>query len=99
MDVILLGVGLTAAGFGAYYGLVANGVSDINAGNAVQLTFVLGLTLLWVASYVARVFNKDMTYTKQLKEYEEAVMQKRLEELPAAELEAMMKEVEMEKKK
>ena len=52
------------------------------------------MTLLWVGSYVQRVFNKDMTYGKQLKEYEEAVMQKRLEEMPESELMALMDESE-----
>lgn len=33
----------------------------------------------------------------QLEAYEEAVMQKRLEEMPEAELEALMKEIEKEK--
>jgi hypothetical protein len=28
------------------------------------------------------IMNKDMTYVKQLKDYEDAVMAKRLEELP-----------------
>lgn len=47
-----------------------------------------------MGSYVARVANKDMTYVKQLKDYEDAVMQKRLEELPEAELEKMMDELD-----
>ena len=59
----------------------------------MQLTFVLGLSLAWVASYVLRVMNKDMTYVKQLKDYEDAVMAKRLEELPEAELEKMMDDI------
>ena len=92
-DVILIGVGMTAAGFGLYYGLQANGVSAIWAGNIVQLTFVGGLSLAWVASYVLRVMNKDMTYVKQLKDYEDAVMAKRLEELPEAELSKMMDDI------
>ena len=40
-------------------------------GEHVQLTFVLGLSVAWVGSYVARVMNKDMTYVKQLKDYED----------------------------
>ena len=40
-----------------------------------------------------RVVNKDMTYATQLKDYEDAVMAKRLEELPEAELEKMMEEI------
>lgn len=34
-----------------------------------------------------------MTYVKQLEDYEEAVMAKRLAEMPAAELERLMAEV------
>ena len=91
--VITLGVGVTGAGFALYYGLQGAGVDPIWAGNIVQLTFVLGLTVAWVGSYVSRVMNKDMTYVKQLKDYEDAVMAKRLEELPEAELEKMMEEI------
>eukprot|EP00227_Mantoniella_beaufortii_P022001 CAMPEP_0197575300 /NCGR_PEP_ID=MMETSP1326-20131121/742_1 /TAXON_ID=1155430 /ORGANISM="Genus nov. species nov., Strain RCC2288" /LENGTH=199 /DNA_ID=CAMNT_0043138043 /DNA_START=37 /DNA_END=636 /DNA_ORIENTATION=- len=92
-DVLIIGVGTTAAGFIMYYGLQANGVSAIWAGNIVQLTFVGGLTIAWVGSYVMRVFNKDMTYVKQLKDYEDAVMAKRLEELPEAELQKMLDDI------
>ena len=95
LDVILIGGGVTGLGFAAYYGLQEFADFDAQwAGNVVQLTFVLLLTLLWVGSYVQRVFNKDMTYGKQLKEYEEAVMQKRLEEMPESELMALMDESE-----
>ena len=95
LDVILIGGGVTGLGFAAYYGLQEFAGFDAQwAGNVVQLTFVLLLTLLWVGSYVQRVFNKDMTYGKQLKEYEEAVMQKRLEEMPESELMALMDESE-----
>lgn len=90
---MLIGVGITGLGFGMYYGLQSMGMDPIWAGNWVQITFVLGLTIAWVGSYVSRVFNKDMTYVKQLKDYEDAVMAKRLEELPEAELEKMMEEI------
>ncbi len=57
------------------------------------------LQVVWTGSYVARVFNKDMTYGKQLEEYEAAVMRKRLEELPAAELDSLMADVDAEKER
>ena len=37
-------------------------------------------------SYVFRVANKDMTYAQQLKDYEDAVIQKRFEELSEEEV-------------
>lgn len=38
-----------------------------------------------------------MTYVTQLKDYEEAVMQKRLDEMTEAELEILLEEVEKDK--
>ena len=80
-DVLLIGFGTTAAGVVMYNSLQQFGMSQANAGNIVQLTFVLGLTLVWVGSYLFRVKNKEMTYVKQLKTYEQQVMEKRLEEI------------------
>nr|PNR54387.1 hypothetical protein PHYPA_008064 [Physcomitrium patens] len=96
-DVILIGVGLTAFGVGLKYGLEFFGVDPLRAGNVVQIIMVAGLTIGWISSYVFRVSNKDMTYAKQLKDYENKVMEKRLEELPEAELETMLAQVEEEK--
>jgi hypothetical protein len=38
-----------------------------------------------------------MTYVKQLEDYEEAVMKKRLEEMPETERERLLQEIENEK--
>lgn len=38
-----------------------------------------------------------MTYARQLQDYEEAVMRKRLEEIPEAEMERLAAEIEEEK--
>ena len=54
------------------------GLDSAQAGNVVQITLVLGLMLAWTATYVFRVGNKEMTYVKQLKDYEDAVMQVRM---------------------
>lgn len=51
------------------------GVDSIKAGNAVQLIMVLGLTVGWISTYVFRVSSKEMTYAKQLKDYENKVME------------------------
>jgi hypothetical protein len=42
---------------------------------------------------------QDMTYVTQLKEYEEAVMQKRLEEMTDDELQRMLDDAEKQKQK
>lgn len=70
-----------------YYGAQAFGVDATTAGNYVQLIIILGICIGWIGSYLFRVANKDMTYVKQLQDYEEAVMKKRLEEMPEAEYE------------
>ena len=93
-DIILIGVGLFGVGFGLYYGLqAAFGMDAIMAGNYAQLIIFVGLCFGWVGSYLFRVATKQMTYAKQLEDYEEAVMQKRLEELPEAELENIMQDI------
>lgn len=53
------------------------GVDPLQAGNAVQLILVLGLTLGWISTYIFRVGNKEMTYAQQLRDYESQVMQVR----------------------
>ena len=40
---------------------------------------------------------QEMTYVKQLEDYEEAVMKKRLEEMPETERERLLQEIEQEK--
>jgi hypothetical protein len=49
-----------------------------------------------ISTYIFRVATKDMTYAKQLRDYENAVLQKRLEELADDEIEALMQEIELE---
>ncbi|KAG9444254.1 hypothetical protein H6P81_015594 [Aristolochia fimbriata] len=97
-DVLLIGVGVTVAGIGLKSGLEFAGVDPLQAGNVVQLVLVLGLTVGWISTYIFRVSNKDMTYAKQLRDYENKVMQKRLEGLTEAELEALLEQVEEEKR-
>lgn len=98
-DVLLIGLGLTAVGFGLKSGLELIGLDSMKAGNVVQLVMVLGLTVGWISSYIFRVSSKDMTYAQQLRDYENKVMQKRLEELPEAELEVLLAQVEEEKQR
>nr|CAB3478609.1 unnamed protein product [Digitaria exilis] len=98
-DVLLIGVGVTAFGVGLKYGLELLGVDPLQAGNVVQLLVVLGMTVGWISTYMFRVANKDMTYAKQLRDYEKQVMEKRLESLSEAELQALLEQVEEEKQR
>lgn len=97
-DVLLIGVGVTLAGIGLKSGLEFVGVDPLQAGNVVQLVLVLGLTVGWISTYIFRVSNKEMTYAQQLRNYESQVMEKRLESLTEAELEALLEQVEEEKR-
>ncbi|KAM2487799.1 hypothetical protein ACFX1W_039679 [Malus domestica] len=97
-DVLLIGVGVTAIGIGLKSGLEFAGVDPLQAGNVVQLVLVLGLTIGWISTYIFRVSNKEMTYAQQIRDYESKVMEKRLEGLTEAELEALLEQVEEEKR-
>ncbi|KAJ4970262.1 hypothetical protein NE237_003361 [Protea cynaroides] len=96
-DVLLIGLGVMVLGIGLKSGLEFVGVDPLQAGNVVQLVMVLGLTIGWISTYIFRVSNKEMTYAQQLRDYEDKVMQKRLEGLTEAELEALLEQVEEEK--
>lgn len=92
-----LGIGLAifiVAGL-VYLALQLFGLDGINAGIWTQALLVVGL-IAWSLSYLLRVGNKNMTYNQQLKDYEEAVMQKRLEEISPEELAQLQQEVESE---
>ncbi|VEU39294.1 unnamed protein product [Pseudo-nitzschia multistriata] len=70
------------------------GVDEVDAGKYIGVGFTAVATLLWVSTYIFRVATKDMTYAKQLKDYENAVIQKRLEELDEDEIQALQEEIE-----
>ena len=69
------------------------------AGNVILVGYVGLGTVVWTGSYVFRVANKDMTYAKQLKDYEQAVIQKRFDELSGDEVDALMGEIYPDKPK
>ncbi|KAF6163864.1 hypothetical protein GIB67_024719 [Kingdonia uniflora] len=98
-DVLAIGVGVTLIGVGLKSGLEFVGVDPLQAGNVVQLVLVLGLTIGWISTYIFRVSNKEMTYAQQLRDYENKVMEKRLEGLTEAEVEELLEQVEEEKRR
>jgi Protein of unknown function (DUF3007) len=96
IDVIGIGIGIFAAGGLAFWFLKAVGLDAQNAGIWSQLLLVGGL-VGWLLTYLFRAITKDMTYNQQLKDYEDAVLQKRLEEMTEEELAQLQAEVEQEK--
>ena len=90
-DVIFLCTLPLVGGYATYYGLQKfAGLNPIEAGNYVQVIFVFVLCVAWCGSYLFRVGTKNMTYTQQLKDYEEAVMEKRLAEMSDTEIEEIL---------
>lgn len=72
------------------------GLDEIETGRNIGVGFSVFTMLLWGSTYIFRVATKDMTYAKQLKDYEDAVIQKRLEELDEDEVQALVEDIERE---
>jgi hypothetical protein len=85
IDVIGIGIGIFLMGGGLYVGLRIVGLDTLSAGVWSQVIFLSGL-IGWVFTYLFRVVTQNMTYSQQLKDYKEAVLQKRLEEMTPEEL-------------
>ncbi|MGL5081759.1 MAG: DUF3007 family protein [Microcoleaceae cyanobacterium] len=98
IDVIGIGLGIFASGGILYLGLEKFGLDSTKAGIWSQAILVGGLVLGWLASYLVRAGTHTMTYNQQLQDYEEAVLQKRLEELTPEELAKLEAEVDQEKR-
>lgn len=98
IDVIGIGIGVFIAGGVIYLVLKNSGLDGISAGIWSQAILVGGL-VGWVLSYLVRVLGSNMTYNQQLKDYETAVLQKRLEEMTPEELEKLQAEIKDESKK
>lgn len=96
IDVIGIGIGIFAAGGFAYLFFQTIGLDSISAGIWSQVLLVGGL-LGWLLTYLFRAVTQTMTYNQQLKDYQEAVLQKRLEELTPEELAKLQAEIEQER--
>ncbi len=95
IDALAIGFGVFIAGGLIYAVFRLAGIEGQNAGIWSQVVLVAGL-IGWVASYLLRVVTQKMTYNQQLEEYEDAVMQKRLDEMTPEELEKLQAEIESE---
>ncbi|MGL5940076.1 MAG: DUF3007 family protein [Waterburya sp.] len=97
IDALGIGLGVFVAAGLVYLALQLVGLDGIQAGIWTQALLVIGL-IGWSLTYLFRVGTKNMTYNQQLKDYEEAVMQKRLEEMSPEELTQLQQEIEQEEK-
>ena len=96
IDIIGIGFGIFAAGGLAYLILQAAGLNSLDAGIWSQV-FLVGGLIGWLLTYLFRAVTKNMTYYQQVKDYEDAVLQKRLEEMTPEELAQIQAEIEQEK--
>ena len=93
LDAIGIALGVFVAGGIVYLLLQGLGLDSISAGIWSQALLVGGL-IGWAASYVLRVLRQDMTLNTQLRDYREAVLQKRLEEMSPEELARLQADAE-----
>ncbi|PSN18973.1 DUF3007 domain-containing protein [filamentous cyanobacterium CCP5] len=95
IDILGIGLGLFLVGGSIYLAFRVFGLDDLSAGIWSQVVLV-GIVVVWLVSYLVRATTQSMTYNQQLKDYEEAVLQKRLDELSPEELEALQGQLEAE---
>lgn len=96
IDAIGICLGVFAAGGAVYVILQIVGINSLEAGIWSQVLLVGGL-IGWVVTYAFRAAGKKMTYHQQRQDYEEAFLQKRLEELTPEELAKIQAEIEQER--
>ena len=96
IDAIAISLAIFLGGGLVFFLLQIVGLDGIDAGIWTQVILVVGL-LGWASTYLFRVLGKNMTYNKQMKDYEDAVMQKRLEEMSPEELAKLQAEIAQEK--
>lgn len=89
IDAILIAFMIFLAGGLIYIVLQFTGLNPQKAGILSQSLLVLGL-IGWVCTYLFRVFTNNMTYHKQVKDYDDAFFQKQLEKMTPEEIEKLM---------
>lgn len=97
IDAIAISFGVFVAGGIIFLFFNFAGLDSISAGIWSQTVLIAGV-IGWSMTYLFRVLTKNMTYNQQLKDYEEAVIQKRFEEMSPEELAKLQTEVAKEKK-
>lgn len=95
IDVLGIGVGIFLAGGGLFLAFRLLGLDGISAGIWSQVVMIGGV-VGWLTTYLLRVVTQSMTLNRQLDDYEEAVLQRRLEELTPEQISALQEELESE---
>ncbi|MEM9214781.1 MAG: DUF3007 family protein [Cyanobacteria bacterium P01_F01_bin.150] len=85
IDAIGVGLAVLILGGGLFVGFRAFGFDSAKAGIWSQAVFI-SLLIVWVLSYVFRAGTGNMTLNQQLDDYEDAVLQKRLDEMTPEQL-------------
>jgi formate hydrogenlyase subunit 3/multisubunit Na+/H+ antiporter MnhD subunit len=95
IDILIIGFGIFGAGGLIYLLFQVFGLEANQAGIWSQVLLITGV-ILWISTYLFRVFTHKMTYHQQLKDYEEAVIQKRFEEMTDEEIAQLQAEIDQE---
>ena len=96
IDVIGVGLAVFGAGGLLYIVLLAVGLDKTSAGIWAEAGLVVGI-VIWLLTYLLRVLTRNMTYNQQVKDYEDAVLQKRLDAMSPEELAKLQAEIEQER--
>lgn len=95
IDVLAICFGVFVAGGLFYVGFKFVGLESMDAGIWSQVALVL-VVIGWVSTYLFRVGTRTMTFHQQREEYEEAVLQRRLDEMSPEELAKLTADLESE---
>ncbi|BAQ65082.1 DUF3007 family protein [Geminocystis sp. NIES-3709] len=95
IDAILIALGVFFMGGLIYFIFQSIGLDATKAGIWSQVLLVLGL-IGWVLTYLFRVFTNNMTYHKQVKDYDDAFFAKQLEKMSPEEIAKLMENSESE---
>lgn len=97
IDAIAITFGVFVAGGLIYLVLQWVGLDSLTAGIWSQVALV-AVVLGWLSTYLFRAVTQNMTYHQQRRDYEDAVLQKRLDEMSPEELAQLQAEIEAEEK-
>ena len=93
IDAVGIIFGVFVAGGLAYILFQVVGLDSQQAGIWSQVLLICGL-IGWVMTYLFRAVGQKMTYHQQREEYEQAFLQKRLDELTPEELAKLQAKIE-----